>query len=402
MKIILGNSYLNNGNLGCVALTISSMYFIHELLKKHNISCTFYLPQSGYLKSYEKTMQIGGHPLHVSCLRDLMIWNYKTRLLHILKYSDFSKSRKAYREADCLLDIGQGDSYSDIYGPYRFNSINNSYKLARKYKLKYCVLPQTIGPFTDRKCTEEARISLNKSSLVFARDRQSFDCIKEICPDSNPIETIDMAFFLPYEKQTFDEDRIHVGLNISALLWNGGYTQNNQFGLIVDYQKVIRDIITFFLSLPNVKIHLIPHVLSKTSTVEDDYNVAKNLIEEYNMPRMVLAPYFNTPIEAKNYIAGMDFFIGSRMHSTIAAFSSGVPVFPLGYSRKFNGLFVDTLDYEAMGDMKAQDSFNLLENIQKAFENRKELKTTINNRLNGVVKERRTLLETNLTHFLGL
>jgi hypothetical protein len=55
-----------------------------------------------------------------------------------------------------------------------------------------------------------------------------------------------------------------------------------------------------------------------------------------------------------------------------------------------------------MGDMKAQDSVNLLENIQKAFENRKELKTTINNRLNGVVKERRTLLETNLTHFFGL
>ena len=41
----------------------------------------------------------------------------------------------------------------------------------------------------------------------------------------------------------------------------------------------------------------------------------------------------------------MDFFIGSRMHSTIASFSCGVPTVPVSYSRKFEGLF-DSLGYE--------------------------------------------------------
>jgi len=48
----------------------------------------------------------------------------------------------------------------------------------------------------------------------------------------------------------------------------------------------------------------------------------------------------------------MDLFIGARMHSTIAAFSSGVPVIPIAYSRKFNGLY-DTLQYPYYIDAKS-------------------------------------------------
>ena len=40
----------------------------------------------------------------------------------------------------------------------------------------------------------------------------------------------------------------------------------------------------------------------------------------------------------------MDIFIGSRMHSTIAAFSSNVITIPISYSRKFEGLF-NSLNY---------------------------------------------------------
>ena len=35
----------------------------------------------------------------------------------------------------------------------------------------------------------------------------------------------------------------------------------------------------------------------------------------------------------------MDFFVGARMHATIAAISSGVATVPFSYSRKFEGLY---------------------------------------------------------------
>ena len=56
-------------------------------------------------------------------------------------------------------------------------------------------------------------------------------------------------------------------------------------------------------------------------------------------PDTVLAPPFSDPIEAKNYISQMSFFLGARMHATIGSFSSGVVTIPFSYSKKFEGLY---------------------------------------------------------------
>ena len=90
------------------------------------------------------------------------------------------------------------------------------------------------------------------------------------------------------------------------------------------------------------------------------------------------------------------------MHATIGAFSSGVPVMPMAYSRKFNGLFVDTLQYDAMVDMKTQSDEEIFSVIKSAFSRRLELKNIIRQRMEGVVSERRKLLIDDLTKFFKL
>jgi colanic acid/amylovoran biosynthesis protein len=55
--------------------------------------------------------------------------------------------------------------------------------------------------------------------------------------------------------------------------------------------------------------------------VEDDHLVSMQLKSEFQ--DVVVAPRFDSPSAAKSYIAGMDYFCGSRMHACIAAFSSG-------------------------------------------------------------------------------
>ena len=64
------------------------------------------------------------------------------------------------------------------------------------------------------------------------------------------------------------------------------------------------------------------------------------------------------------------------MHACIAAFSSGVPVLPLAYSRKFGGLF-GTLDYDELADCKALDNDEILARMDAAYENRAALKLKI-------------------------
>ena len=201
---------------------------------------------------------------------------------------------------------------------------------------------------------------------------------------------------------TFDKNFIHVGLNISALLWHGGYTQDNQFGLKGDYQKAVRGIIDYFLSLPNVKLHLIPHVVGSERHIENDYAVSFDLQQESGNPNLILSPLFLSPVDAKSYISGMDFFMGARMHSTIAAFSSGVPVVPMAYSRKFNGLFIDTLGYNHMVDLKVDSEEEVLNKVKALYESRNGLKEEISSANSGIVEERKQLLVNDLKHFFHI
>lgn len=405
VNIILANAPVKNGNRGCVALSITMMSLIDEVMKNAGVRYDLFLPDS----------QFGDQKKHEYKIKDDVFGfedcrypqglsfkeNAKLALNAIIKGEN--KAKKIFENADYILDIGQGDSFADIYGEYRFKLIDRIHVLSRKYNKPYCILPQTIGPFKDSEISRKAYESIAEASMCMARDKQSYDyVIKHVPEQKNVKEYIDVAFFMPYHAIEQDKEYTHVGLNVSALLWHGGYTGNNQLGLKCDYQKVVKDIIDYFLTQPKTKVHLIPHVVLGERDIENDYEVSYDLWNEYNNPNLILAPFALGPIEIKSYIAGMDFFMGARMHATIGAFSSGVPVVPMAYSRKFNGLFMDTLQYDTMVDMKVQDTGRIMAVIKEAFNKRTDLKEIIKQRMNGVVAERRKLFVDDLTLFFNL
>jgi polysaccharide pyruvyl transferase WcaK-like protein len=82
------------------------------------------------------------------------------------------------------------------------------------------------------------------------------------------------------------------------------------------------------------------------------------------------------------------------MHACIAAFSSGVPVVPMAYSRKFNGLF-GTLGYNEIADCKKDNDDEVLKKIMAGFNNRDELHKKIKLSLTQV-NERLSRYETNI------
>lgn len=402
LNIILANAPINNGNRGCVALSITSIYILDDILKKHNIDYQLYLCDSGFPANQKHSYKIFEKEIdYITCSYpiDRIL---KENLKSLLK-GDLKKNMQIFKTADYILDIGQGDSFADIYGNKRFNLIDRIHKVAQLYNKPYCLLPQTIGPFKNNKIKKIANQSIRKGALIMTRDKQSLNYVLENVPLQKQVdEYIDIAFFMPFQKKQFDSQFIHVGVNISSLLWNGGYTQNNQFGLTVDYQELIHEIIKYFLSLQNVKLHLIPHVVIGERNIENDYEVSFEIYEKYNHPNLILSEFFLGPIEAKNYIAGMDFFMGARMHSTIAAFSAGVPVVPMAYSRKFNGLFADTLSYSHLADMKKDNNSAILQLIQESFSNRETLKTEIEHQQRTTIQENKKKIQKALSNFLNL
>lgn len=403
INIVLANAPIANGNLGCVALSYTSMYLVDCVMRESNIAYRLYLTDAQNKKSGEYFIEINDRKIPYTQISHFKSIDLKDLIKSVIKFKELITSLKVFRKADYILDIGQGDSFSDIYGERRFNLINLVHREARLFDTTNSILPQTIGPFKDSGIKKKAYKAIKQANLVMTRDKKSYDYVTTHVPEQKAVkEYIDVAFFLPYKKMEFEKENIHVGLNISALLWHGGYTGDNQFGLITDYQLVVRQIIDYFLSQPNVKLHLVSHVVSAERMVENDYAVAFDLTKEYNSPNLVLAPFFLSPIDAKDYISGLDFFMAARMHATIAAFSSGVPVVPMAYSRKFNGLFVDTLGYEHIVDLKVDSESDSFDKVQDFYKHRQMLKSEIEKADSSIIRERKKALINDLKTFFQI
>lgn len=279
---------------------------------------------------------------------------------------------KALRRCDLVCDIGAGDSFADIYGVRRFLSIALSQLAVSRPRQRLILSPQTIGPFERWWTRIIARRLMTRCRAVVVRDALSLQAVGTIKARTEVIEATDVAFRLPYRPvPAAAGGAVRVGLNISGLLFHGGYTRQNMFELVVDYPRLVRALLEWFDRKPGCEVHLISHVISDSAPIEDDYRVARQLAADF--PRVRVAPRFSSPSAAKSYISGMNFFCGSRMHACIAALSSGVPTVPLSYSRKFTGLF-ESVGYPLVADCKTEGEEQILEKVRSAFHQREALK----------------------------
>lgn len=301
-----------------------------------------------------------------------------------------------FKKCDIVFDFTAGDSFSDIYGLKRFVLRSIIKEIAIVSKTPFVLGSQTYGPYNSKIAKIMAGHIMNNSLAVYARDEKSCDVVSAVSKCCAK-RTVDVAFAMEYEKQTINSDKIKIGFNPSGLLWRGGYTQSNQFGLILDYQEYCRKMLTYLLKEEKYEVYLIAHVLSHNmNEIDNDIIACDSLKNEF--PEVIDTPFFMTPVDAKSYISGMDVFIGARMHATIAAFTTGVPVVPFSYSPKFEGLFA-TLGYNhvvsatQIGTQEAIDfTIELINQREKLKEELAELETKVKDGVNYLVDEMERLL----------
>lgn len=282
----------------------------------------------------------------------------------------------AIGKLDCVLDIGAGDSFTDIYGAKRFAFLSIAKEMVLLQGKPLVLSPQTIGPFSRQPYKAIAAHAMNKAYAVVARDPESMKAIATLAPKARAVQSIDVAFRLPFTAPPKrNGGPLEVGVNVSGLLFNGGYAGANEYGLDIDYADLMRRFIAGLIQRPEVRVHLVPHVFSERLPVDDDGRVADLLAKEF--PGVVRAPDFASPSEAKSYIAGLDFLTAGRMHACIAAYSAGVPVVPIAYSRKFSGLFGGVLDYPHQVPVRGLNTDQALAFLNDALGNRAELAAAI-------------------------
>lgn len=286
----------------------------------------------------------------------------------------FSPSGFARRIADfdCVIDIGAGDSFADIYGAKRYLYLWLSKYLTLRRNIPLILAPQTIGPFTKPIYRQTAAYILHRATAVVARDPASLAALESLSGSANSSLATDVAFLLPFTDNSAQRGTgpIRVGINASGLLCAQAENGENRFGLSYDYLKLQRRLIEYWQERGDAEVHLISHATSRDLADDDDGRYADRLAQEY--PGVVRVPNFAGPTQAKSYISGLDFLIAGRMHACVAAFSSQVPVVPLAYSRKFDGLF-SQLDYPCIAPVQGLDDDEALAFVIHAFERRGQL-----------------------------
>lgn len=354
MKIGLMGFEFCSPNKGCEALTYSILSILSELESINNNLTIYNFSGTG----------LGSIPKFFKKINFIEI----PPKLKDIKF----KFIRAILKCDVILDVTMGDSFSDIYSEDYFKSLMKHKKIIELLNKKYILLPQTYGPFNSKSSEKIARKVLKKASKIYCRDRLSQELLENKFNIRDSILTSDLAFILPFNKmRKLENNKIKIGINISGLLYKGGFINDNQFGLKINYKEYIERLINYYGKKENYEIHLIPHVIDESeNSYDDDYKVCKSI--QIKHPECILAPAFINPIEAKSYISNMNYFIGSRMHSTIAAFSSGVVTIPVSYSRKFEGLF-NSLNYSYVINAKIEDTDSAYLKTIKYLDNSKKL-----------------------------
>lgn len=357
----------NSGNMGCNALSYSFLNVLNKISTGHTRVFVFFqgndFDTSSLSTEKVSVISAGYNPRSLGSIKTLI---------------------KRLRKCDFSFDFTAGDSFSDIYGLKGFLKSCAFKKLAIVYSKKFILGPQTYGPYTHWMAKSIAKYIIRKADYACSRDAASAEYVKSLCGIDLDIFT-DVAFALPYKNHNnITTTKKKIGINVSGLLWNGGYTGDNQFNLTVNYRIYITSLIESLLKQDNVEIYIIPHVISSVPNLESDYPISEQLAAQY--PTVHLAPRFSTPIEAKSYIAEMDIFTGARMHATIGAFSAGVVTIPFSYSRKFEGLY-NNLGYPYSIDARELDTSTALQRTLEYINNSKPLKISQTKAYNAITNK---------------
>lgn len=283
------------------------------------------------------------------------------------------------RRCDLVLDIGAGDSFASIYSAKRFAMLFYSKVAAWAARVPLVLSPQTIGPFARAPYPALAGWILSRAAAVVARDTRSAEVARDLAPGARVVLAADVAFLLPHESRAAERGgatggRLRVGVNISGLLLHAARTGRNPYGLEISYPDFVGRLLDSLSIRADVELHLVTHAISGGDASDDDASAADEMAARY--PGAIRVPEFTHPSEAKAYISSLDFLIASRMHACIAAFSAGVPVVPVAYSRKFKGVF-GLLGYDVEVPVRGMGTEEAVAYTLGALDRRGELSRSI-------------------------
>ncbi|SPJ27982.1 polysaccharide pyruvyl transferase family protein [Falsiruegeria mediterranea] len=324
------------------------------------------------------------------------------RMAHavVRRASRLSAAANAVAGSQAVLDISGGDSFTDIYGPKRFQAMALSKRMVLDAGVPLILLPQKLGPFSTSAAQATAKDILKRAAAVWVRDAQSYEFLKSALGTTfDPVRHklgVDVAVALPEAKPQalkpeidllLGANRAHAvaGLNVSGLLYNQPDHAQASFGLHASHQRQITATARALLEAdPNLHLLLVPHVHRPEGDAESDLGAARALKAQLGPLGETRVQILDEPLSAmelKWVLARLDWFAGARMHATIGAFSSGTPTLGLGYTDKAQGVFDECGIGDEVVDLRTTDANTIAARAVESYARRGALRNRLNHRI---------------------
>ena len=244
---------------------------------------------------------------------------------------------------DAMFSIG-GDNYAIDYGYEIIERLMVMNRRAQDKGIPVIIWGASIGPFSRNPAFEE-RIArhLSDIELIVVREPISHEYLASLGVESNVKLAPDPSYAveslqpeLPADIESMVSGKF-IGLNLSPLI--AKYHNNNDLDAWRgDASLLIAGILEEF----HYPVLLIPHVTSPTGNLWiDDELFLQSIrakLSSDQQSRVAVAPGYFSCEELKWIISQAYVFVGSRTHSTLAAFSTGVPCISIAYSQKAWGV----------------------------------------------------------------
>lgn len=384
-QISIFGAPIKSDNLGCVALTYSLIDLLEEIARNNNISFQYYIFEPNSSKKQEKYAEnkLG---LDLGTLHSKRIGGFYTlpqRVKHIL---DNKTMKKIVKNSSIVIDLTEGDSFTDIYGQDRFEIYTLIKRFIENNNGKFIIGSQTLGPFNKKANYKQAVCVIENSFCTIARDKLSKQYMQNNV-NKDIYLTADIAFRLKFCKNRQGDSKVRkaIGINISGLLTaNKTESTERKFSLLTDYDCLINELLEYLINRGD-EVYLLTHV-------KDDYEISALYHQKYQ--ETILVPFFSDPIDAKSFISSLDILIGSRMHAMIAALTCGVPSIPLAYSRKFKGVF-ELVGYKYVIDLQKETTQRALELLKSYIEHYEDL---VKNESSALIESKKEIDSTYTTY----
>lgn len=305
------------------------------------------------------------------------VYKYQSKLLEVV-FKDYRRAailrslplKKFISKSDICVSIG-GDNYCyEKKFIYFLNSIDREVKRQEK---KLILLGAS---FEESNLDEETIEDLRLFDKIIVRESISLNMLRE-----RNIDTVylypDPAFLLPSERVDEIVPENSVGINLSPLILN--FTDKREA-----FMKEVNNLIYYILKNTDLNIILIPHVFQKNSYYQNDYNILTKIQKEFEtkaQKKITLITKHYTAGQLKYIISKLRFFVGARTHSTIAAYSSGVPTIAIAYSTKARGIAKDIFATEEnyVFDIRNFEENSLIKSFEWLMNNEGYVKNLLKN-----------------------